>query len=352
MRVMAKWMTGAVSAAVFAFACISGVHAQSQQFNDYDEPSAAALMRVKQERLLFTLAKGMRDLGTEASVYTLRLRYETSDGNILAPLVNPAVAEELDFIWNIFFTGSVPYLACTDTSQPIVGYVNPVIDSIVLAQWDITTRRPTQIEVMTGDRLRALANNAGHMAGEATIAPAWMRPSETIAGESSGARMIRVGTATLSGFQTLYPQTCDTPRALPTDDSTDYAQAMARLRLAHDSVAELKRMGPEYSPAHEAIIQLMNYGNVKPYEVISKIKVTDPVLLDLARLPPELRVVPVLNVPPTALGNDQDLSLIVHTYRATLGNYLISTTIRANDTIRMNTDTVVLPSQTLTPVFP
>jgi hypothetical protein len=56
-------------------------------------------------------------------------------GECMAPLVNHPLARDLPAVWGYFFCGASLWLGNAGGTRPIVGYYNPYLDALLLAQW-------------------------------------------------------------------------------------------------------------------------------------------------------------------------------------------------------------------------
>ena len=105
--------------------------------------------------------------------------------------------------WRYFFAGSIVLVGGIESETPRIGYYNPMVDGIVLADMRDTgtSFRLTGMQAMTGHALRGDS-------GAPVLAPAWMRAQ----GEPAPIALVEAASAAARGFESRYPLTAD---ALP-----------------------------------------------------------------------------------------------------------------------------------------
>lgn len=151
-------------------------------------------------------------------------------------------------LWSLFFRKSQVVFGAYESTAPVVGFYNPLVDFWLLTQWSVAPSGVTltTVRIISGDRL------GGGSGGEA---PRWARPGGSA---DPVFAMQGVASAALSEFLRHYPAKANRPPALPAGD--DAGLLARRLGGALGSLSNL-RQNAAARQAVAATIQAVSAGD-------------------------------------------------------------------------------------------
>ena len=264
-----------------------------------------------------SFSESVQGLARDRTLGTLVQRFAPEKPEIFMPMV-PLTQAHGGLAWTHFFSSALRFDACLNTPKAYAGFYNPVSDIFVIMAYrlNISTDDPSflqQIEILRGEVLRGEPLEAD---ASKQKMPPWFLA------EGSKSKAMREKTiAAMNAFNEFYQSRCGQDIPLFADDKT---AVEARLSQMISSVRDLKHGSALALSGHEAIVQLMNFGNVKPYQTLTTKAVKDPLILAYRLKKPAARVDLASAFLPAMADEAKEPSFMVHYELEQPGSYLIS----------------------------
>jgi hypothetical protein len=265
---------------------------------------------------VLSFSQSVKKLASERTLETVVQNFAPENPKVFMPMAG-LMGTHGSLAWTHFFSSALSFEACLKASHAYAAFYNPVSDIFVVMHYrqNVPARDPSFLQavmVTRGEKMRG-----EEVSGDQALLkmPPWFLA------EAKGLALREKTLGALQGFQKMAEANCDRAPLLWQDDE---AGVLARLDFMITSVRDLKHGNALALSGHDAIVQLMNFGNVRPYQSLTTKTVKDPLILAYRAKKPESRVDLASAFLPAAAAEDKEPAFLVHYELGQPGVYLLS----------------------------